>query len=240
MYHKSTTKTLIFCTDYKGKDKFSTGYFIENLYEEDILPNDEVKTEIIWSDGPSSEFKNQFMRYLIEKLSICYNKPFSWKFSATSHGKGVVDGVGGKVKSSVRRQVMSFGKDRAIVQDAESFAKVADKVTVNTEVKHVGNDKIKAYKESDPFNNSVPVKGIFKMHVMFADGNTSELWRNSSFHQSGTLPDVTVVRSEDLEADGESQYNLIRQSNTIQSSNPLSYHDAVQVINGNLRDTMLL
>ena len=56
VFHKSTTKTLIFCTNYKGKDKFSTGYFIENLYEEDILPNDEVKTEIIWSDGPSSEF----------------------------------------------------------------------------------------------------------------------------------------------------------------------------------------
>ena len=58
VYHKSVTETLIFCTDYKGKDKFFTGYFL-----------DAVKTEIIWSDGPSSEFKNQFMHYLTEKLS---------------------------------------------------------------------------------------------------------------------------------------------------------------------------
>ena len=60
-----------------------------------------------------------------------------------------------------------------------------------------------------------------------------QLGAYSSFHQSGALPDVTIVRSEDLEADGESQYNQISQSNTIQSSNPLSYHDVVQVINGN-------
>ena len=38
-----------------------------------------------------------------------------------------------------------------------------------------------------------------------------------------------------MEADGESQYNQISQSNTIQSSNPLSYRDVVQVINGNFK-----
>ena len=35
----------------------------------------------------------------------------------------MVGGVGGKVKSSVKQQVMSLGKERAIVQDAESFEK---------------------------------------------------------------------------------------------------------------------
>ena len=60
----------------------------------------------------------------MENLSNKYDKPFVWKFSATSHGKGVVDGVGGKIKSSVRRKVMGKG-ERIIVQDCESFVETA-------------------------------------------------------------------------------------------------------------------
>ena len=57
-------------------------------------PDNTVKEEIIWSDGPSSEFKDQFMRQLLENLSKKHGKAFIWKFFVTSHGKGVVDGVG--------------------------------------------------------------------------------------------------------------------------------------------------
>ena len=98
VYNNSETKTFIFGTDYKGKDKFSTGLFMESLYHHHFLLDKDVVEEIIWS-GPSSEFKNQFMCLLVQKLSSNCQKKFSWKFSATSHGKGVVDGVGGRVKS---------------------------------------------------------------------------------------------------------------------------------------------
>ena len=50
----------------------------------------------------------------METLSKRYATPIMWKFSATSHGKGVVDGVGGKVKSTVRRKVLSKGKDSLV------------------------------------------------------------------------------------------------------------------------------
>ena len=65
LYHNSNTKPFIFGTDYKGKDKFSTSLLIESLYCNHILPDKDVTEEIIWSDGPSSEFKNQFMYLLI-------------------------------------------------------------------------------------------------------------------------------------------------------------------------------
>ena len=120
-YHKDQTKTVLICTDYKGKDKFSNGTFLEYLYENELLNDGKVLNEVIWSDGPTAEFKNKFMRQLIQNLSLKYNKPFTWKFSATSYGKGVVNGVGGKVKSTIRCKVMSQGKNRLIVQDTESF-----------------------------------------------------------------------------------------------------------------------
>ena len=61
VYNNSQTKTLVFGTSYKGQDKFSSGLFIETLYKEHILPNETVQEEIIWSDGPTSEFKNHYV-----------------------------------------------------------------------------------------------------------------------------------------------------------------------------------
>ena len=79
---------------------------------------------IIWSDGIFSEFKNQFMWQLIENLSRAYKKKIIWKFSATSHGKGVINGTSSNVTSNVRQQVMSLKKDRPIIQDSESSAEL--------------------------------------------------------------------------------------------------------------------
>ena len=101
VYHNNQTKTLLICTNYKGKDKFFNGTFLEHLYENEIPNDNKVMKEVIWSDGPNSEFKNKFMRQLLKNLSLNYGRSFIWKFSATSHDKGVVAGVGGKVKSTV-------------------------------------------------------------------------------------------------------------------------------------------
>ena len=47
VYNDSQTKTLVFGTNYKGNDKFSTGLFTETLYKEHILPDETVHEEII-------------------------------------------------------------------------------------------------------------------------------------------------------------------------------------------------
>ena len=85
------------------------------------------------------------------------------KFSATSHGKGVEDGVCGKVKSKVRRKVMSNGKDSLVVQDCKSFVQAAKKLLKSTSIIHIDRAAIEIYKESQPFNNVLAVNGIFKM-----------------------------------------------------------------------------
>ena len=154
IYHKSETKTMMFCINCKGKDKFSTGLFLNMLYNDYIPSNEHVTTEVIWSDGPSSEFKNQYMCFLIQELSKKHGKPFIWKFSATSHGKGVVDGVGGKVKSSVHKKTMSLGKDRPIVQDSKRSANLANKLSESTSIIHITNEEVSAYKDSNPFDKS--------------------------------------------------------------------------------------
>ena len=105
------------------------------------------------------------MRQLLEYLSKKYCKPFIWKFIATLHGKGVIDGVGGKVKSSVWRKVMSLSKDRPVVQDSQGFAKLAAELCHKTKVNHFFDTEIQDYKEIGWFRGDVPVNGIFDMHV---------------------------------------------------------------------------
>ena len=142
-----------------------------------MLNNGKVLSEVIWSDGPTAKFKNKFMRQLIQNLSLKYNKPLTWKFSATSHGKGVVNGVGGKVKSTIRCKVMSQGKNCLTVQDAESFASAAKKLVSSTKTIHIGESEIVTYKDRNSFEGAIEVKGISKMHVMEVGEKTS-LWKN--------------------------------------------------------------
>lgn len=89
---------------------------------------------IIWTNGPSSEFKNRFMTLLLQELSSKFKKTFHWKYFATSHGKGLVDGIGGKAKCLVRNAVMSKKSTAPIVQSAEDFANVVKKAMLSTTV----------------------------------------------------------------------------------------------------------
>ena len=89
---------------------------------------------MIWSDGPTSEFKNKFMCHWMDKFSTKYNKMFLWKFSATFHSKEFVDRICGNVKSIVQGQSIGKRKDKIIVQDAKSFYQVPNKAMNATEV----------------------------------------------------------------------------------------------------------
>ena len=100
---------MIYCTNYKGKDKWCNGAAIEDMYNSNST-TDEIQKEIIWSDGPISEYKNRLMCYLTSYLSVKYGNSFTRKFSATANGKGAVDGVGGCVNFLVRMKAMSRGK----------------------------------------------------------------------------------------------------------------------------------
>ena len=48
----------------------------------------------VWTDGPSSQFKNRFVMATTKTLTQWRGINLSWNFSATSHGKGPVDGTG--------------------------------------------------------------------------------------------------------------------------------------------------
>ncbi|CAF1513785.1 unnamed protein product [Adineta steineri] len=78
-------------------------YIINELKQ--YLPN--LKTIMFFSDGASSQFKQRFLFRNLSILSINHNLNLSWSYFATSHGKGVVDAIGGTSKRVVYQEIMT-------------------------------------------------------------------------------------------------------------------------------------
>lgn len=169
-FFESQCKTFVICSDTKQKDKDSIFTFVTYLYERIFeAENDKIFKEIIWSDGPSSEFKNRFMVTLLIFLSKKYNKKFEWKYFATSHGKGVIDGVGGNVKRLVNQKARSQGGD-AVIQNAKDFATLAATLVPSTRISFISESEItEKIQNFHPWEAAKPVPGISKFHQISVD-----------------------------------------------------------------------
>lgn len=203
------------------------GLYLNMFYRDHIFPSNAVETEVIWSDGHSSEFKNQYKRLLIQEFSNKYKKTLIWKFSATTHGKGVANGTGGKAKSSVRKKVMSLVKDQPIVQDAESFSKLAHELPQSTIIIHV-SPEVNTNRHSNIFSKSVPVHSILKMYDVMADTKNSYLWSILGTQKVGSKSKIQIPNPQI-----QARNPAFNQGN-VQIKKPLSCNDVVKVDEGNL------
>ena len=74
----------------------STAYVLNYIKEHF---GDNVHDTEIWTDGPSSQFINKYIFAFIG-ITLPQLKAYKvfWSYSATSHGKGAVDSIGGTIK----------------------------------------------------------------------------------------------------------------------------------------------
>ncbi|KAF2896017.1 hypothetical protein ILUMI_10164 [Ignelater luminosus] len=141
-FFKNECKSYVICSDCHHKDKDTVFVFVNHIYDL-IMANcsDSHINDVIWSDELSSEFKNKFMVRLLQYLFKKHNKSFWWKYFATSHGKGVVDGNGGNLKRLVKQKTMSQGGG-VIVQSAQDFANLAATLVPSTKVIYISEAEI--------------------------------------------------------------------------------------------------
>ncbi|CAF2088960.1 unnamed protein product, partial [Rotaria magnacalcarata] len=88
-----------------------------------VLPN--IKEVDCFSDDAASQFKQPFHFRNLVQIANERNIHLSWHFFATSHGKGVVDGIGGTGKHLVWSAILAGGACRS----AEDFIKIEKKKT---------------------------------------------------------------------------------------------------------------
>lgn len=131
-----------------------------------------VKILKVWSDGPSSQFKNKYIAAIIHELETIFDLKIIWNYFATSHGKGCVDGLGATVKKIVRNHIKA--RD-CIVNDAadfvHAFKRTQSKILVEevTEAEFTEiNDKLGS---AEIFSKAKNVQGIQSAHqIQFTNG----------------------------------------------------------------------
>lgn len=130
-----------------------------------------IESVHIFSDGPSSQFKNKFIVNFLCGLQQRSGLDIKWNFFATSHGKGAVDGIGGTVKRSVWNAVAS--RKVAVVDSADLFAKVASEVcNISTKIHLIKQEEIKLASKKFELQNASPIPGISKLHCVEPENGT--------------------------------------------------------------------
>ena len=103
MWSKNLTQSAVVISDDNDHKKESIVTFLNELLK-NILPTD-ITNLSIWTDGPSSQFKNRYIGVVLKWVAQNFSLSIDWNYFATSHGKGPVDGIGGYVKRFAEKVV---------------------------------------------------------------------------------------------------------------------------------------
>ena len=100
VYYKDVNKDLkhfsyALISDELSHDKGSVYVFNKALLD-DVSKKIPFKKVHYWSDGADSQFKNRFNLASVLYHPLDYGTQSTWSFFETAHGKGAVDGVGGR------------------------------------------------------------------------------------------------------------------------------------------------
>jgi hypothetical protein len=144
-------------------DKFCVNSCITNVINKlkQRLPT--LKEVMFFSDGAASQFKQRYLFRNLTRMADNYKLKLSWHFFATSHGKGVVDGLGGTVKRLVWQQILAKQGRCTNAADFINIVKMKTNVIILDEITQQDIDL--SIKQLRPlFENTVPVKDTQKLH----------------------------------------------------------------------------
>ena len=164
-----TKESLVIVSDELQHTKVSVHAFMASIIS--TLKNKYATiTEIdIFSDGASSQFKQRYLFSNLHTWEQQFGLSLRWHFFATSHGKGVVDGLGGTVKRSVWRYVRS-GQGQA--STPLSFHNVAVQRNPNINVMFMAKENI-LHNEGElqaHWACTIPIPNTHKLHFVSPRG----------------------------------------------------------------------
>jgi len=116
--------------------------------------------------GRLRSLRTVFIAAALTSLETKHSKQIDWHFFANSHGKGVVDGIGGSVKRFVWSKVKSR---KNIVTNAHNFAKAAGDSKFS--IHHMMEEEIAFRREpfQEVFSNAQTISCMAKVHYMAVD-----------------------------------------------------------------------
>lgn len=200
-YHwKNEQVTIFTAVCYCGEDTFSFAMVSDDRSHDkahalfamnQIIKNVEGRYEsrkidkiTIISDGAAGQFKN---RYQINELRNMSKKEVKWIYSATGHGKGACDGVGGLVKHYATTHNLS-GDHVHCIKNASDFAVQVKKYTSAINIILLSAKNLCEFREKKEkeWGTVKEIRGIQKCHVWKAirgsDGCVDVFMQRTSNH----------------------------------------------------------
>lgn len=154
----------------------------------------QVKCVKIFSDGAASQFKNKFTLSNLLFFGEDFQLTAEWNFFATSHGKGAVDGVGGKLKHSVWLAVKSR---RYVVNSLKSFVACAQENVKNIHVIMMPADEVSEFtsKLETRWTGSVPIPNLQNVHhVATREGNVLLVSQTATSSTTNQVMSISLPR----------------------------------------------
>ena len=166
----AVTESYVIVSDELRHTKLSVYTFMETLFADLKTKYPNIRKISVFSDGASSQFKQRFQFSNLHLWEAEFGVKLTWHFSATSHGKGVVDGIGGTVKRAVWRCVRS-GNGQATSPVA--FYDLAKLRNAGVDVKYVSQETIQQKKEmlEAHWSNTIPVANTHQLHFVKSRGD---------------------------------------------------------------------
>ena len=163
-------------TDYMHHDKYMSMIATIKILKELFIKYPTVNTLHLFSDGAAQHFKQRFFFNGVtmlptilgmEQLKITYD------FTATSHGKGAVDGIGGSAKRGVMAKVLSR---QEIVKTAADFALTGAAACPGIRFIHVSKEEVEDYMgdlDDIAFSGARHLPGIRNVHHLEVSLNST-------------------------------------------------------------------
>jgi hypothetical protein len=163
---ENNRQCLVVISDNLVHDKETSSTSLALALERLLPPVSERQSLHIFSDGPTSQFKNRYMLAMLATFSKTFSfEQVQWSFFAASHGKGPVDGIGAVAKRLVWQAVRNR---ETLVNNAASFVATLEKNTKTLNVIHATEEEVNRVSAQltlvDVFGEAPPVSGILLDH----------------------------------------------------------------------------
>lgn len=179
-YFNGTTRSFGMVSDDRSHDSAHALLAFTDI-EEMMKEEGQIERITILSDGAASHFKNRYQLFELTKASI-HKK---WIFTATGHGKGPCDGVGGALKHIATNHNLSRGSTE-VIKNASDFADTVQKCTSSITVKVLPKTRVEEFRQRKLQEwQCVPaVRGIQKSHVWSFSAHSGEILISKTFNHT--------------------------------------------------------
>ena len=154
--------------------------FVKDLIEQVKVLDPEAECVHYWTDGPTSQYRNKTVFYLVSHHKELFDLEATWHFFEAGHGKGPCDGIGGVTK---RNADIATKAGKCVIQSASDFyAWTQSEVCNLRSIKFIYIPKESCMETGEEIKNwpTKPVKGTMKLHSIIGKGEGSILVRDTS------------------------------------------------------------